>query len=162
MTPNGNANFPYDRVCTGQNGVYTQALTSNQAPYTQYGTIYVFKDYQDTLYVTVAIDGPDYPTNYPGQPLVSIPALNQPQLFATQLFAWPMLDFSKLWTSSNYNDQAGQGRFSCLTFTVNTNSACNPYTSKHTTDPTITGGKNGNCVCNNYANVQSATTGESQ
>ena len=66
-----NANFPMNQVCGG--AVTTWPLTDSVS-YNQVGTIYVFKDYSDNLYVTAAIDGYNYPTNYPGQPIVTIPS----------------------------------------------------------------------------------------
>ncbi len=109
LSPSGSANFPANLVCNGFDGIFTQPLTSSTAPHNTYGTIYVFKDMSDNLYVTAAIDGANSPIDFPGQPMVAIPALDN-RARSTQLFAWPSVQINLFPTSTNYNDQNRAGR----------------------------------------------------
>ncbi len=109
VTPTSNANYPLNNVCSG--AVTQVNLTSSVAPYNTYGSIYIFKDYQDYLYVTVAADGSDQGIDYPGaQPIITIPNIFTSNT-ATRMFAWPDLNLSAYSTYTNYNDQVTtQGR----------------------------------------------------
>ncbi|GAX81795.1 hypothetical protein CEUSTIGMA_g9223.t1 [Chlamydomonas eustigma] len=142
LTADGNANYPLNDVC---NGAVTQINLTDNVNYNTYGSIYIFKDYSDNLYVTVAVDGANYPTGYPGQAIVTLPNIVTGS-YGARMFAWPNLNLTDYSTNTNYNDQLISGRYSCLTYVVNTSNACNPYTSTHT--PLSTSSTtNGGCTC---------------
>ena len=106
ISSTSNANFPMNNVCGG--AVTTWPLTDS-VNFIQVGTIYVFKDYQDNLYVTAALDGANYPNQYPGQPIVTIPNVFTGTIGA-KLFAWPVLNLTAYANYTNYNDQLTSGR----------------------------------------------------
>ena len=106
VTPGAPANFPMNQVCGGQ---VTSWPLADSVSFTQVGTIYIFKDYSDNLYVTAALDGANYPGQYPGQPIVTIPNVFT-GTGATKLFAWPDLNLTAYQNFTNYNDQVANGR----------------------------------------------------
>jgi hypothetical protein len=106
LTATGNANYPLNDVC---NGEVTQVNLTDNVNYNTYGSIYVFKDYSDNLYVTVAVDGANYPIGYPGQAIVTLPNVVT-STDGARMFAWPALNLTAYSTYTNYNDQLPSGR----------------------------------------------------
>lgn len=118
-----------------------------------YGKLYVWKDFQDNLYVTLSINatsfGPSRPPSNtgvflpfgPGQPsnvgqfLFSNPSQFNPQgstpssFWSGKIFLGPNLDATQ---PTNYPSTAffpAQGIYTCITFQIPLRQACNPTTS---------------------------------
>lgn len=104
VAPGSAANWPLNNVCNGT--VVTAPLTS-EGDARRYGTIYVFKDYSDNLYVTVAVDGL---ANSTGFPFITLPNVAAFGSDPTKLFAWPDLNLLSYNTAFNYVDQVPNGR----------------------------------------------------
>lgn len=117
------ANFPSNLVCDGR--VVTADLTTPSPELRKYGTLYVFKDYADTLYTTVVLDGAANDTA--DVPFITLPNQVTGDMGVSQLFAWPDLNLETFSSSINYPDQVPYGRCVC----------------KGAED----GGKEGICVC---------------
>lgn len=103
------ANFPSNLVCDGR--VVTADLTTPSPELRKYGTLYVFKDYADTLYTTVVLDGAANDTA--DVPFITLPNEVTGGMGVSQLFAWPDLNLEAFSSSINYPDQAPYGRCVC-------------------------------------------------
>eukprot|EP00798_Chlamydomonas_sp_ICE-L_P024238 gene24238-9837_t len=124
--PGSPANIRQSDVCRGF--VASFPLTESKT-FKQYGNIYIFKDFADMLYITVAVSGD--PDDGEAFPFLSIQAPESNLSSTSSVYAW----WTKPTGSSlpqvayNYVNMVPEGLYSCMTFTLDTNAMCNPRTS---------------------------------
>ncbi|KAG1671170.1 hypothetical protein FOA52_010106 [Chlamydomonas sp. UWO 241] len=138
------ARAPANRAINGVcEGLVSLVPLTDSVLFRRYGTLYVFKDYSDNLFVTAVVDGTLYSASRE-TPLIEVSG-GSPS--AARMFAWPVAaadgDGSAF---SNYEDQVPRGRYSCLTTRVLTTRTCDPYTSTHSISPLLQA-TNGGCLC---------------
>eukprot|EP00798_Chlamydomonas_sp_ICE-L_P000010 gene10-12819_t len=122
------ATMALNEVCNGFVASYD--LTDSRT-YKKYGSIQVFKDYDDVMYVTVAMDGVENDSF----PMLSIPEAGSGSDGSNQLFAWYNYGNFAEDIPNNYVDQASPGLYSCMTFKIKLSQTCNPYSSYKSSDP---------------------------
>ncbi|GAX73968.1 hypothetical protein CEUSTIGMA_g1418.t1 [Chlamydomonas eustigma] len=131
------ANYDINLVC----GYKPTVLPLQDNEGVLYGSIYVFRNFQNRLLVTVALAGSES-----GQWLMQVPTAESPALGS--LTIWdiiPVLTPQQV----QYSEPVGIGLYSCFTFGVDLQHVCNPFTSYYMYSSSGYGSGNHYCLCYN-------------
>eukprot|EP00798_Chlamydomonas_sp_ICE-L_P021754 gene21754-28776_t len=126
------ANYDSYQVCGGYKSIQTKPISDQEG--NQYGTMYMFRDYSDKLYITVTLDG-----SKDGQMFFQVPNSGAP--LSSSLFLW---DGPTVSPTVQYPAPVNLGRFTCFTYSIDLKHVCDPFTSFYRYS---TMGDNYNCVC---------------
>lgn len=136
-------NVASNTICGGTSNMVSTPLLERLTGQS-YGTIFVYKDYYDFMFVTIALDGISTSSARPQQPFIDF--IGENVYKSINISVWDT--YLTIPDVSNYVNQ-GQfyGKFTCITIPIYLRGTCNPETSYQAFTRPLTLSTNFGCTC---------------